>query len=260
MKNTSENNTGKSFGIFTSLHATSFNKQVVSWLYPTQKISLLQQSIANERSMQFKEVVIRMISKSCKGIIVEFDSKFGITTNLLRLEGYNTLALEKNMSNVRAAHAAGMQNIVHGDHTDLERVLNRFSSRQICAAVKFVHNENLEDLPAFLDNLIRFQKSGDKLVLPFVEPEAPAFSSNKNDEVLDSNRLRTLMTTILENHGYCIHNRYCDLNETGKISRVQCATNYLKALLKIISSIRSEAAETKGLQFSDSSLLIAEKM
>ncbi|MDP4827788.1 MAG: hypothetical protein NWR73_08880 [Flavobacteriales bacterium] len=254
----SEKNPEKSFDIFTTLHPTSFNKHVVGWLYPDQKQSLLQRSLSSEKSTRFKKIVESMISSTCKGIIVEFDSKFAITTNLLRLEGYNTLAMEKNMSNVRAAHAAGMQNIVHGDHTDLERVLNGVGNRQVCAAVKFVYNENVDDLPNFLDHLNKFQKSGDKLVLPFVDRDSHTNSPNREVEAL--HHLTKALTSLLESHGYRVHMHGCDVNESDNKSRLQCAVNSTKSWLKRVSSFRKEVVRTDGLQFSDSSLLIAEKM
>ncbi len=256
----SEKNPEKSFDIFTTLHPTSFNKHVVGWLYPDQKQSLLQRSLSSEKSTRFKKIVESMISSTCKGIIVEFDSKFAITTNLLRLEGYNTLAMEKDMSNVRAAHAAGMQNIVHGDHTDLERVLNGVGNRQVCAAVKFVYNENVDDLPNFLDHLNKFQKSGDKLVLPFVDREFKTSSAHRKTEVGYQHHLRMSLKSILESHGYGVHMLGCDLNESNNTSRFQCVVNSIKSWLKRISFSNKKSAFTDGLQFSDSSLLIAEKM
>jgi hypothetical protein len=256
----SEKNPEKSFDIFTTLHPTSFNKHVVGWLYPEQKQSLLQRSIASKKNTRFKQIVESMVSSTCKGIIVEFDSKFAITTNLLRLEGYKTLAMEKNMSNVRAAHAAGMQNIVHGDHTDLERVLNGIGNRQVCAAVKFIYKESVADLSNFLDHLTQFQKSGDKLVLPFVDLDLQAYTLNSKSEAGDLCHLTKTLTSILEGHGYRVCSHGCDFEVSHTKSRVQCAVNSIKSWLKRVSSSRKLVEDTADLQFSDSSLLIAEKM
>lgn len=258
MKSNSEKNTERSFSIFTSLHATSFNKQVVSWLYPSQKLSLLQQSIADAQTMQFKEVVEGMISNTCQGIIVEFDSKFAVTTNLLRLEGYNTLALEKDMSNVRAAHAAGMQNIVHGDHTDLDRVLNGVVHKQICAAVKFVHNFDVTDFSGFLAQLSKFQKTGDKLVIPIVE-------SNEQMSLLDEKlieeehrNLKVTLSKLVADAGYRLQESCFESGTASESNLFSCALMKFKTWFKLSTKPKGDAEY--DLKFSDSSLLIVEKL